>query len=371
MSLKVLHIIPNLLKGGAERLVLDICNELEKRVDVKVKLITFRNDNDYEFMSNELDHEVIPSRFIPSVSGKSIIEVKKLQKKINDFKPDIIHSHLFESEIVLSQISDSASKYFVHVHDNMLQLTKMNLKTLSSKYSMTNYYERTLVLKSYKEKNPHFVSISRDTKTFIEKNVPSTYRCTLLLNAINTKRFENLDKKRNTYKLLNIGSLVLKKGQNLAIEVVKLLKDRSIDVSLDILGEGALRLKLESLINRLGLEGQVKLHGKVNFPEKFMDDTLVYLHTASSEPFGLVLVEAMAAGVPVVCTDGKGNRDIIEDGRNGYIIYERSAEKIADKIELLINNESIWQEMSTYAKSYSKQFDIKKYVDELLELYLG
>ena len=81
MSLKVLHIIPNLLKGGAERLVLDICNELEKRVDVKVKLITFRNDNDYEFMSNELDHEVIPSRFIPSVSGKSIIVVKKLLKE--------------------------------------------------------------------------------------------------------------------------------------------------------------------------------------------------------------------------------------------------------------------------------------------------
>ena len=85
-KLKILHIIPNFGKGGAERLVLDICNNLSKQKDCEVTLITFRDDNSYSFLINELDWKVIPSSVQLSISGKSMIDVQQLQDYIDSFQ---------------------------------------------------------------------------------------------------------------------------------------------------------------------------------------------------------------------------------------------------------------------------------------------
>jgi len=77
----------------------------------------------------------------------------------------------------------------------------------------------------------------------------------------------------------------------------------------------------------------------------------------------------MAAGLPVVTLDGKGNRDIIEQGKNGFMIYKQSAELFADKIIELIKNKELYQSMSAYAVEFAKKYDIKEYVDKLIDLY--
>lgn len=59
--LHILYIIPRLNKGGAERLCLDICNGLQKREDVKVKLITFSEENSYPFLTENIDWQVVPA----------------------------------------------------------------------------------------------------------------------------------------------------------------------------------------------------------------------------------------------------------------------------------------------------------------------
>ena len=118
--MKILHIIPNFGKGGAERLVLDICNNLSKQKDCEVTLITFRDDNSYSFLINELDWKVIPSSVQLSISGKSIIDVQQLQDYIDTFQPDVIHSHLFETEMVLAYIS-LPIKIFEPISDTKLK----------------------------------------------------------------------------------------------------------------------------------------------------------------------------------------------------------------------------------------------------------
>ena len=169
--------------------------------------------------------------------------------------------------------------------------------------------------------------------------------------------------------LTTIGSLVDKKGQNLAIKIVAELKKRGIDVVLNILGEGPNRTKLEELIEKLELPDRIFLRGNVDDPENFLQNSLLYLHTASYEPFGLVLLEAMACGLPVVCADGGGNRDIIEEGVNGFLVKERNPKQLADKIELLLTDSALRQQMSTNAHSFAQHFSIETYVDRLLELY--
>lgn len=368
-ELKVLHVIPSLLKGGAERITLDICYELQQRDHVLVKLITFRDENTYSFLSNKIGHEVIPSRFIPSLKGKDLIEVDQLQKSVESFNPDIVHLHLFESVMIMSTVEVPNAKWIIHFHDNMIQLKKHKLNTFLNKSSLTNYYERSLVLKKFRSRNVHCLAISKDTLQFIRQNLGSKFSSSLLFNSIDTKRFAQGETVRAQNRIVNIGSFVAKKGQELAIRTVSELKKRGIIVQLDLLGDGEMRLHLETLTKELNLENEVIFHGNVDYPEIFLSEAMLYIHTASYEPFGLVLVEAMAAGLPVVSTDGKGNRELIVEGENGFMIWNRNPEHLADKIELLLTNDSLRNQMANNAKKFSSTFSIESYVDELIKIY--
>jgi len=134
------------------------------------------------------------------------------------------------------------------------------------------------------------------------------------------------------------------------------------------LGEGPNRKAIESDIVELEMTNSVFLHGNVGVNE-FYWNADIYVHSATYEPFGLVLLEAMAAGLPVVCLDGKGNRDIIEDSKNGYILSTENPEEFAHKIYNIWNNCKVYNAMSQYAIEFAEKYDIKPYVDKLLDIY--
>lgn len=367
--MKILQIIPSLLKGGAERLVLDICQNLAGRENIEVHLVVFSDNNEYQFISSTISYSIIPSKVVPSITGKTTVNIEELQSFIDHYKPDVIHSHLFESEMVLSQISYSNAIYFVHFHDNMKQFKRFSLDVFSSKEKITNYFERKLVLKGYRRRKTSFIGISNDSYNYMKSNLPKQYNKQLLHNAINIKRFSEGIKDRDATRIVIIGSLVDKKGQELAIEVIKKLHERNIYVKLDILGNGPNYSKLKKMISDYELDQYAILHGNVDHPEDFLNKASIYLHTASYEPFGLVLIEAMASGLPIVCTDANGNRDIINDGENGFMIWERNSDLLADKIQLLLNDSKLWNQVSQNAIQFSKRFDISFYVEQLLSFY--
>ena len=214
-----------------------------------------------------------------------------------------------------------------------------------------------------------FIGISDHACNFIKSNLPKHFSKFLLHNAINTARFSDGIKDRGNLRIVMIGSLVDKKGQNLAIDTVKILHERNILVKLDLLGDGPNYKQLQDKIADYQLSDHIVLHGNVSYPEEFLNGSRVYLHTAIYEPFGLVFIEAMASGLPIVCTDAKGNRDLIVEEVNGFMVKKRDPELLADNIEILLKDEVIWASMSSNAVEMSKQYDIKGYTDNLLKLY--
>ena len=95
----------------------------------------------------------------------------------------------------------------------------------------------------------------------------------------------------------------------------------------------------------------------------------LYIHAATYEPFGLVFLEAMAAGLPVVTLDGKGNRDIIQEDKNGYLFFEQNPEQFADKIIEYSRDKDKYKQISNYAQEYAKQFDSSTKTEELITFY--
>lgn len=368
---RILHIIPCLRKGGAERLCLDICNELQKRENIQVRLITFSEENAYPFLTEQLDWKVVPANINLSFTHKNKFNISVLQKAIEDFAPDVIHTHLFEAEIVSRSCYYPKAKWVSHCHDNMKQFRNFSLKTLFNKELLTNNYEKKYLTNRYLANGGNtFITISYDTEDYFKKNA-NQFAVKSLPNAIGYQKFykKKIFEFIQKLRLINVGSYQAKKNQQFLVEVAKILRLRNIDFELILLGDGDLYKNVAQQIEFNNLQNFVKQCGNVNNVEEYLWQSDIYEHSAYYEPFGLVLLEAMAAGLPVVTLDGKGNRDLIEEGKNGYMIYEQNPELFADKILEIWNDKQKYQEMSLYAQEYAKRYDIVPYVDRLLEIY--
>lgn len=369
--MNILHVIPTLRKGGAERLVLDICIELSKTHNVC--LVSFSPENDYSFLSKKIHHEIIESSVIPSITGKHTVVVDRFYEFVASFNPNVIHSHLFEAELVSRWKIIPGVKYNTHCHDNMLPFSNFSFKDIFSKKRLTELYEKKLILGKYKKCNNQFIAISNDTFRYFNASLPPSLskNIVLLNNAIDYNRFKSNPRisVHSPIRIINAGSFVAKKNQKLFIPILKQLIERGVDCRIILLGDGPLRIEILHQIESENLESFFELPGNVDNVEDWFRNADIYVHTATYEPFGLVLLEAMASGLPVISLDGKGNKDVLEHLKNSILISDNIPDSFVEAITILIKNTDIYFSLSTYAKSFSKNFDIEKYVACLLTHY--
>ena len=370
--MKILHIIPTLTKGGAERLALDIIKEISTKDTIEARLVIFRNDVEHNISEIKELISVIPSSVQLSLMKKWKVNVSDLQNFLGNFQPDIIHTHLFEAELVSRFCIYPKAKWFSHVHDNMVQLKNWSWSSITKK-NITNWYEKQILIKKYKKNGgTHFIAIAKHSEAYM-KLVQQQYPITLLHNAINVKRFVKTgnysmspsNSSSHTLNLINIGSFAPKKNQTFILDIILELNKRGQKVNCIFLGDGLLKQKEINRAKQLKIFDQCEFKGNVEDVEEFLWLSDIYVHTATYEPLGLVLIEAMAAGLPVVTLDGRGNRDLMRNGDNGYIIEKQDASLFAEKIILASTNRI----MSNFSINFSKQFNIQSYCEKLLKLY--
>jgi glycosyltransferase involved in cell wall biosynthesis len=121
-------------------------------------------------------------------------------------------------------------------------------------------------------------------------------------------------------------------------DLVTALSLLQADYTLDIFGEGGQRDQIQSTISRLGLEGRAVLRGEIAGSALLLGKIDVLVLPSDAEGFGLVLIEAMAAGVPVIGTNVPGIRDVIEDGVSGLLVPARNPRALANAIETILND---------------------------------
>ena len=227
-------------------------------------------------------------------------------------------------------------------------------------------------LKKYKKANKKFISISTNTFKFFKTQMPKyTNDLISLPNAINLSRFKILRKKPSLQKikLITVGSLVDKKNQIFLVEVVNYIKSNNYDVHLNIIGEGPEREKIQNRILELKLKKNIMLSGNQDLVEEQLKKADFYVHSAIYEPFGLVILEAMASRLAVVSLNGVGNSDIIDNGINGFILNENNQRKFGDTIINLFSNTSDYTKISNKGYENALKYDIELYVNKLLKIY--
>lgn len=370
--MKTLHIIPNLIKGGAQRIAIDICIELNRRQGVEVCLVYFEGENEFSFLTGEINVQRINIQFELSFRKKNQLDLGEYEQLVDDFQPDVIHSHLYLAELVSRENPRENIKYFTHCHDNLKQFYRHNTKAFFTKKKLIDSLERRRLLKRYRACNNTFIAIANDGKNYLKNNLPETFASSIVLlhNAINVKAFK-VDRKdfNSNHHLINVGNLLPNKNQGFLIDVVQLLESKGYPVKLTLLGDGETMPELVAKAVDLGVKESIDFKGRTDDIVSYLKEANIYVHAAKSEQFGLVLLEAMAAGLPVVSLDGGGNRDLIIDGVNGFLVEQGDQERFVQCILNLMNDPTLFKEIQKKGYETANQHDIRPYVDRLLGHY--
>lgn len=371
--LRILFLIPDLRKGGAERFLIDLCRELKKREDIEFVIGLLSDTNQYTNDSLELPLVQLNYKLF---SFRSKNECFEFQEILNSFKPDIIHSNLFLAEFLSSFYLSKSIKYVCHGHDNMAPFENLSFSTLINKRKRIDFLEKTyLILKKYLFHKTYFIANSKHTHDYYKRSLPFFMKNNvhLIRYGFDFMRF-HYSKTRvwnfgDKIKIINVGSFQDKKNQKFIVEIGRELLSRGFDFEINLLGDGQNKEAVQRAVDQNGLEDYIILHGNVDNVEEWLWKCDIYLHTAFYEPFGLVFLEAMAAGLPIVTMDGKGNRDIIQNGKNGYIIEVEDEKVFADKILKIMTEKNLYNTLSSNGVNFAQRFNIVDSTDSLIKFY--
>ena len=186
----------------------------------------------------------------------------------------------------------------------------------------------------------YLVLVSKNLEEFYSKELrKSKCKCVYIPNVVDhlPDRCATLNEKR----LVSVGRLSPEKGYLDLLKIYKLLSNNHPDWCLDIIGDGAERKKIEDYIKDNNLEDKVTLHGfqKKDYIDNVLQSSSIYLMTSYTESFGIVLIEAMSHGLPCIAfSSAEGARELIDSGRNGYLINNRNFEAYIKKVEDLMED---------------------------------
>lgn len=221
---------------------------------------------------------------------------------------------------------------------------------------------------------------SRATKKSVLKKAPwlNPGKVKVIYNGINPERFELKSNRlreqigitANDFVFGFAGQLDERKGIKYLLSAFVQVKKKSSNVKLIIAGDGSLKAEIETFIHRNRLEKNLFLLGfQKNIPE-FMANIDALILPSLWEGFGIVLIEAMAAGKPVIGTNCSNIPEIVEHGRVGSLIPPRNSEQLAETMLIYIKNPQKVKEMGKQGqKLVREKFSLTRMVDELIDYF--
>lgn len=219
-------------------------------------------------------------------------------------------------------------------------------------------YERKVV--SSLRNIDYFMPVSKGlTKMYEEKLKGTKTKCVYIPHCL--KDYPKETSKLTNKNIVSAGRLSSEKGFLDLIDVFEKVNNKNPDWHLHIAGDGAQKDEIIKKIHQKHLENSVTVEFKKEEDlRKLFLESSIYIMTSFHESFGLVLIEAESFGIPLLAFDSaKGPQEIIENGKNGFLISNRDIKQIADKVNELISNDTLRTEMGNKAREMSTAYKME------------
>jgi glycosyltransferase involved in cell wall biosynthesis len=368
VEIKVLQLLSSAEIAGGERYLYDLINHSNGLNSHHICL-------PYEgFFAKVLKNAGYDFDIISLKPKYCIQSLKKIIKVIKIKKIDIIHTHGYRANLygrlacMFTKIKHTAT---IHVSLFDYKQTPILLRYL--------YYFFEIVL-SFKTNK--YICISKAMADDMRKLKIPLQKISIIPNGVDLKRFYPRPIKNKIKREFGIksqapligtaGRLVPEKGHIYLVTALKLLKDKHSELKCLFLGSGPLLNKIESRAAQLGVKDMCIFGGTRNDIEKVYPILDLFVLPSIREPFGLVLLEAMATQIPVLAFSSGGPKEIIKSGFNGILIPPGSSKKLADAIHILLQNKNRAENLAVQGrKTVEQNYNIQNTARKIENLYLS
>jgi len=375
--MKIVYLLPGGLfnPGGMERVVIIKANYLAEKMGYDVSIVTTEqmgrpvfypvsdkvhlhhlNVGIYVNFGKENYVQKVSSRFL------KIREYRKaLEKLLLEIAPDITVSTLGIDIDFLDKIKDGSIHIGeLHFPGNYRQL--MAYKMYSSYIPILVEKIRTRLLKVKCKKLTRLIVLTKEEKSYW-KNATNVE---IIPNALSYYP-ENISTCVSN-KAIAVGRLVYEKGADQLIESWRIVHEKHPDWSLSIYGQGDQKELLINLINQYNLNSVIEICEPVKdiYP-RFLESSIMLFPSRCLDALPMVLIEAMSCGLPLVAFDAPcGPKDIITDGKNGFLVPSGNIELFAEKVSTMIESVELRRTMGNSARQMS--FDYQE--DKIMNLWV-
>ncbi len=363
--MKVLHLgklcPPN--EGGIEIFSFDLLEALNEK-GIKADLLCFGENikedsyNGFKFFACKMNLKL-------NSAPLSYDYIKTFRKIVKHYNIIHVHSPNPLAEI-LTLITDK--KVIIHWHSDIVR------------QKISYFFYRPIQQKVLKKADkiiatsPQYLETSKQIKNFKDKAIVIPLGLNpkrLRINEQDLREFNKLKEKINNKKVvLTIGRLVEHKGFEYLVEAGQFLKDDTVVL---IAGGGPLYETLKNKIEKLNLKDKILLLGRVrvnNIPV-YMKNCDIFCLPSIYESFGLVLVEALYFGKPLVTTnvEGSGMNYVNKHNETGLVVPPKNSKALAEAINTILSNEKLYETFSKNALERFKEFEIDSIADKIIEVY--
>jgi len=346
--MKILMVISSLTTGGAER----VCSFLANRwcKNHEIVLVTLKGYK-YDFFSVSPDVK----RYAIGIERKrwffilpTLFLIIKLRKIILEEKPNYIISFVIKTNI-FTLLSLLGTEYPIIVTEHSIIMNR----TVDWKQHLF----RNLL---YKRSNKITV-LSSSIKNEMIKVYPSinSEKIIVVPNPFIEPTQELHHNIARGKVIITVGRIVPLKRIDLLVKAFKLFVNENSDFRLTIIGDGPERNSIEKLIQEEQLSTQVTMLGFIKDIYEYLYHASLFVLTSEHEGFGLVLLEAMYASLPIVAFDVPGVRDVIESGKNGILVPFGDILTLAKTMHMLIHDEELQKKLIKEGKETLKKYSPK------------
>lgn len=316
-----MHIIDGLALGGAQQIMATLVTELRER-NYEITVVTLSRSTvpqPYETVLHDAGIEVI---HCPKKTKTAMHLFHDLTDLMHTRHPDVVHTHLFASDVW-----GGTCAYRAHI------------PTISTEHNINNEEGK---LKHFLKHRTHryrhaVVAVSHAVAENIAARCPSAKSIIRVIpNGIDVKRFHGIQRTINTLPVISIvGRLEPQKGHADLLATLPLV---TRPYQAHIYGNGSLKKELTITIAQLRLSDRVQVHESVHDIEQIYAQSDIVVVPSRWEGFGLVAVEAMAAGCAVVVSDVDGLKEVVTHNTDGLRVNMRDHEAVAKVLNELLAN---------------------------------
>jgi glycosyltransferase involved in cell wall biosynthesis len=365
------------LGGGAGNASFYLLKEYAKIQDLEVDFVTSSFDEQYhqEKVGNNITVHRLPiGKNEQNVHFQSQADLLRYTREALKFSKQLARqnhydlTHSFFS-VPCGYLSLKLKKKFGIPY--IISLRGSDVPGYSERFTLLYKFITPIIKKIWKHAD-FVIANSEGLKELALKSEPA-HEIGVIYNGIDIYEFhpESALKDSSKFRIICVSRVTPRKGIRFLVQAFKTLSEKFSQVELVIIGDGNERKSLEDLARGLNLGEKVNFMGQVpheNLHEHYSKSD-VFVLPSLNEGMSNTMLEALASGLPIVATDTGGTKELVTEGVNGFVVGMQDSKDLADKIEKLIEDNQLLNQMSLASRKRAEQLSWENVAAEYLKVY--